>query len=359
MQEAKEAAARNTGFNRAGFFSLGVGETQIVRFLHGIDKMFIYNHGCGLANWEIGEGTRASLLATGTFVCPACNQPFADSDFVGERPGVLKAPTHQNVVTSDGKKSGYVCLEGSGFPCPLCAMRKPDGKALYPVREKVYGSAVIRMPNYENVMVNGVPTPKVVSVQDKLVEVEDQNGGKSIVPEVVIINQAYSNFWQALDSVHAQLQQSGGGGISWYDFTVTRVGEGLDTKYAFEKLSSDPMPLPFEQYASIIPDVCRTAEYFGSPEYYYSKGIAVQGFVPQQQPAQQQPQQAFAAPQPQVFAAPGFVAPAMPQPAAQPAQQPTPVAAPMPQPAAQPAQQPVEPETAFDGMRSGLASYSS
>jgi hypothetical protein len=369
MAEAKAAAARNQGgFSKAGWFSVEQGSPKVVRFLHGIDKMYIYNHSCGLANWEIGAETRTDLMSTGQFVCPACKQPFLDSDFVGERPGVLKAPVHNNVITPDGKKSVYVCLAGSGFPCPLCAMLKPDGKPLYPLREKVYGSAVIRKPNYEDVLVNNVPSRRLVSIEDSMVEVEDREGQKSIIPEVVVVNQAYSNFWQALDSVHAQLQQSGGGGISWFDFMVTRIGDGLDTKYSFDKLSQDPMPIPFSQYAAYIPDVERTASYFGSAEYYHSKGVMVQGYVPPAPQAAegQAPAQQYQAPvQQQFLQQPQGVVPVQ---APAPVPAPIPTEAPLQQPVQQPVQQPMpvqqpllspaNPQTEFEGMQNALAEFS-
>lgn len=364
-QAALEAArtAATSGGNGGGdfkFFSLKDGETAVVRFLTGMDDMHIYNHNCGLTNWEIGDFHRTQLLATGQFVCPNCKQPFAETDFVATRPAVIRIKQHDFVTSpADGTKRTFVCLKQSGLPCPICAvpqkMDEKKGKMVdtFRIAERMYGAAVVRKVVKGTRMESGVMIPVIESVENELITVKDENGADVIRPNVVLLAMGYGNFWEAVGSVHDQLQASMAGGISQFDFEITRIGSGLDTKYTIAKLSNIPTPEPWEAHAPLIPSIPEYLERIGSVEYYTKHGwlnpdgTFAAASAPAPAPAQQQYGQQYVAPAPMPQYAPAPAPQYAPAPAPAPATAPQAYATPVPQyaapaPAPQPAPAPVQ-----------------
>lgn len=277
LDEARKAAS---SFSSSGvsFLTLKDGESVILRFLNGIDTMAIYNHSCGVQNAEISEAdVTASLEAHGFVACVNCGEPLnleEGGDIVGVRPSILAAPVHSAPSPSDGRRRPFVCLTGTEYECPICAVMKADkpSEQAFPARDRYYGLAVVRKAKMEKKVRQGIPTMVVKDIEDSYVT-DEETGEQRL--EVVLISQAFSNFWGTLDNV-AKAQ----GSIAYFDFQVTRYGKEFDTKYVFEKMQDEPSPIPFSQYADAMFDIGEFLDNtIGSPKYYQKFGWHVPGYV--------------------------------------------------------------------------------
>lgn len=313
LEDARQKASQSFD-SSFSFASWKDGETKIVRFLHGMDNMFIFKHECGADNFEMGATAVNETTNSGQAVlCPVCEKPLNVSpaeeggDIIALRPGIIGVPTHSAISPKDGVRRTFVCLDGTEYDCPICKIINPEkNKQQYPARNLYYGSAVVREGKEEKVVVSGIPTLKIVGVEDSY---RTTDGGDKVL-DVILLSQSWGNFWSVLDNV--MMNQ---GSVAYYDFLVTRHGQKLDTKFHFEKLQSEPTPVPFSQYADAVPDVTGFLDNsLGHPSYYEKHGFPVVGYVaekeeaepkpeqqslPVQEPAESKPEPAAAAPAPQ------------------------------------------------------------
>ena len=360
--------AENRGTGGKSFFKLEEGQRAVLRFLSPMVDNYVVNHasaGCSChielpkSDWDkTKEQTGQNPL------CPVCQKPFADADIIGVKEGVTGGGFHYI------QGSGYLlCLDDpineQPYACPLCQTMvektKRDGTkymAQNVPQDRAVGYAVVRKVNRSTgTDSRGMPVEQVTGIEDELVE---KNG--ALVPNVVIDDQAYSNFWSFLMRKDDDFRDP----ITYYDWEIQRVDR---TTYTITKVSAQGEIVDIERYRPYM--ATTLAEHVaskGTPQYYTSKGIHVPGFQQEggAQPvpgyaqstlaaAAQPVQPAQAAPAPQAYGqpyAPQYGQPAQAYPAqAAPAQvpmqpqqpvqpvQPTQAA---PQPYGQPAQAPVQ-----------------
>lgn len=334
--------AENKGSSGYGYFKLDIGSSAVLRFLSPMVDNVVVNHasvGCS-CNIEIPQDmwNRTKEQTGQNPVCPICQRPFADTDVITVKEGVRGGGFHYI------PNGGYVlCLDdidnNQPYACPLCQTQvektKRDGTKYMGAnvpQDRMCAYAVIRKVNRERgTDGRGMPVEQIVSIEDEMVE---RNG--AMVPNVVIVDQAYSNFWAQLTSKDDDFCDP----ITYYDYEVYR--SDMRT-YVVTKIQRPAEVVDIERYR---PYMTRTlaehVSFKGTPQYYTSKGIYVPGFTPedgavpgyapstlagaaqQQYAPQTAPQQPAAAPAQSAY---------MPQPVGSQPMQPQPV-----QPAPQPAQ---------------------
>jgi hypothetical protein len=329
--------------SRADFFKLEIGQSAVLRFLSPMVDNYMVNHasaGCACCieipqhDWE---ETKAQTGKNPE--CPVCHQPFGDNDIITAKEGVRGGGFHYE------QGAGYLlCLDDPDndqpYACPLCqklvTKEKRDGTKYQTTntpQDRLVGYAVVcNVKRETGTDGRGLPVETVTGIEDEYIE---KNG--AMVPHVVIVDQAFSNFWSMMTSKDDDFRDP----ITYYVWEVQRTDRAT---YQVNKLSLPPQVVDIERYR---PYMTRTlAEYVaskGTPQYYASKGVPMQGDTPEggapavpgyaqgtlaaaaaPAPAPQgQPYQQYAAPA-QQYAPQQFSAPA-PAPQAQqaaPAQQP-------------------------------------
>lgn len=273
--------AENKGSSGYGYFKLDIGSSAVLRFLSPMVDNVVVNHasvGCS-CNIEIPQDmwNRTKEQTGQNPVCPICQRPFADTDVITVKEGVRGGGFHYI------PNGGYVlCLDdidnNQSYACPLCQTQvektKRDGTKYMGAnvpQDRMCAYAVIRKVNRERgTDGRGMPVEQIVSIEDEMVE---RNG--AMVPNVVIVDQAYSNFWAQLTSKDDDFCDP----ITYYDYEVYR--SDMRT-YVVTKIQRPAEVVDIERYR---PYMTRTlaehVSFKGTPQYYTSKGIYVPGFTPE------------------------------------------------------------------------------
>lgn len=273
--------AENKGSSGYGYFKLDIGSSAVLRFLSPMVDNVVVNHasvGCS-CNIEIPQDmwNRTKEQTGQNPVCPICQRPFADTDVITVKEGVRGGGFHYI------PNGGYVlCLDdidnNQPYACPLCQTQvektKRDGTKYMGAnvpQDRMCAYAVIRKVNRERgTDGRGMPVEQIVSIEDEMVE---RNG--AMVPNVVIVDQAYSNFWAQLTSKDDDFCDP----ITYYDYEVYR--SDMRT-YVVTKIRRPAEVVDIERYR---PYMTRTlaehVSFKGTPQYYTSKGIYVPGFTPE------------------------------------------------------------------------------
>lgn len=273
--------AENKGSSGYGYFKLDIGSSAVLRFLSPMVDNVAVNHasvGCS-CNIEIPQDmwNRTKEQTGQNPVCPICQRPFADTDVITVKEGVRGGGFHYI------PNGGYVlCLDdidnNQPYACPLCQTQvektKRDGTKYMGAnvpQDRMCAYAVIRKVNRERgTDGRGMPVEQIVSIEDEMVE---RNG--AMVPNVVIVDQAYSNFWAQLTSKDDDFCDP----ITYYDYEVYR--SDMRT-YVVTKIQRPAEVVDIERYR---PYMTRTlaehVSFKGTPQYYTSKGIYVPGFTPE------------------------------------------------------------------------------
>lgn len=273
--------AENKGSSGYGYFKLDIGSSAVLRFLSPMVDNVVVNHasvGCS-CNIEIPQDmwNRTKEQTGQNPVCPICQRPFADTDVITVKEGVRGGGFHYI------PNGGYVlCLDdidnNQPYACPLCQTQvektKRDGTKYMGAnvpQDRMCAYAVIRKVNRERgTDGRGMPVEQIVSIEDEMVE---RNG--AMVPNVVIVDQAYSNFWAQLTSKDDDFCDP----ITYYDYEVYR--SDMRT-YVVTKIQRPAEVVDIERYR---PYMTRTlaehVSFKGTPQYYTSKGIDVPGFTPE------------------------------------------------------------------------------
>lgn len=273
--------AENKGSSGYGYFKLDIGSSAVLRFLSPMVDNVVVNHasvGCS-CNIEIPQDmwNRTKEQTGQNPVCPICQRPFADTDVITVKEGVRGGGFHYI------PNGGYVlCLDdidnNQPYACPLCQTQvektKRDGTKYMGAnvpQDRMCAYAVIRKVNRERgTDGRGMPVEQIVSIEDEMVE---RNG--AMVPNVVIVDQAYSNFWAQLTSKDDDFCDP----ITYYDYEVYR--SDMRT-YVVTKIQRLAEVVDIERYR---PYMTRTlaehVSFKGTPQYYTSKGIYVPGFTPE------------------------------------------------------------------------------
>lgn len=273
--------AENKGSSGYGYFKLDIGSSAVLRFLSPMVDNVVVNHasvGCS-CNIEIPQDmwNRTKEQTGQNPVCPICQRPFADTDVITVKEGVRGGGFHYI------PNRGYVlCLDdidnNQPYACPLCQTQvektKRDGTKYMGAnvpQDRMCAYAVIRKVNCERgTDGRGMPVEQIVSIEDEMVE---RNG--AMVPNVVIVDQAYSNFWAQLTSKDDDFCDP----ITYYDYEVYR--SDMRT-YVVTKIQRPAEVVDIERYR---PYMTRTlaehVSFKGTPQYYTSKGIYVPGFTPE------------------------------------------------------------------------------
>lgn len=273
--------AENKGSSGYGYFKLDIGSSAVLRFLSPMVDNVVVNHasvGCS-CNIEIPQNmwNRTKEQTGQNPVCPICQRPFADTDVITVKEGVRGGGFHYI------PNGGYVlCLDdidnNQPYACPLCQTQvektKRDGTKYMGAnvpQDRMCAYAVIRKVNRERgTDGRGMPVEQIVSIEDEMVE---RNG--AMVPNVVIVDQAYSNFWAQLTSKDDDFCDP----ITYYDYEVYR--SDMRT-YVVTKIQRPAEVVDIERYR---PYMTRTlaehVSFKGTPQYYTSKGIYVPGFTPE------------------------------------------------------------------------------
>lgn len=332
--------AENKGSSGYGYFKLDMGSSAVLRFLSPMVDNVVVNHasvGCS-CNIEIPQDmwNRTKEQTGQNPVCPICQRPFADTDVITVKEGVRGGGFHYI------PNGGYVlCLDdidnNQPYACPLCQTQvektKRDGTKYMGAnvpQDRMCAYAVIRKVNRERgTDGRGMPVEQIVSIEDEMVE---RNG--AMVPNVVIVDQAYSNFWAQLTSKDDDFCDP----ITYYDYEVYR--SDMRT-YVVTKIQRPAEVVDIERYR---PYMTRTlaehVSFKGTPQYYTSKGIYVPGFTSEDGAVQQ----GYSAPTQQFAQAPASVP--MQPPMAPQGVQSAPAAPVASQPAPMPSQQQYAPQTA-------------
>lgn len=271
--------AENKGGTGAGFFKLNVGDNAVLRFLSPMVDNVVVNHasaGCG-CNIEIPQSlwNRTKEQTGENPVCPICQKPFGDQDVITVKEGARGGGFHYI------PNGGYLlCLDdvdnNQPYACPLCQTQvekeKRDGtKYMAPntPQDRMCGYAVVRTVNRQRTTDGrGMPVDEIVGIDDEMVE---RNG--VMVPNVVIVDQAYSNFWAQLTSKDDDFCDP----ITYYDYEVTRA----DTRtYVVTKIQRPGEIVDIERYRPYMKrTLAEHVAFKGTPQYYTSKGIFVQGYT--------------------------------------------------------------------------------
>lgn len=273
--------AENKGSSGYGYFKLDIGSSAVLRFLSPMVDNVVVNHAsvrCS-CNIEIPQDmwNRTKEQTGQNPVCPICQRPFADTDVITVKEGVRGGGFHYI------PNGGYVlCLDdidnNQPYACPLCQTQvektKRDGTKYMGAnvpQDRMCAYAVIRKVNRERgTDGRGMPVEQIVSIEDEMVE---RNG--AMVPNVVIVDQAYSNFWAQLTSKDDDFCDP----ITYYDYEVYR--SDMRT-YVVTKIQRPAEVVDIERYR---PYMTRTlaehVSFKGTPQYYTSKGIYVPGFTPE------------------------------------------------------------------------------
>ena len=367
--------AEGRGSGSTNYFKLKEGESAVLRFLSPMVDNYVVSHasvGCACHIEIPKHDWDAQRAQTGQNpLCPACEQPFADTDIVGMKEGARGGAFHFV------QGSGYLlCLDdpdnNQPYQCPLCQMMVEKTKwgtnekymAPNVPQDRMLGYAVVRTINkVKGTDGRGMPTEEIGDIADEMIE---SNG--VAIPNVVLVDQAWSNFWSALTYKYDDFRDP----ITYYDWEVSRTGRNT---YTLTKVGRPAEIIDLAKYEPFMKHtLAERVAYKGSPATYTSKGIMVPGYTPEGggvpgytpsglaggaqntlNAAAQPMAQPYSAPMAQPYAAPAAnpfqgVPAQVPSQAQQPyAAQPTqmaPAAAPVAQPATAPAPQQMAPQMA-------------
>ena len=313
--EMMQERAERSGGGSLDFFKIESGETKFIRPLNPLMAEYVVSHSCGMVGVPMSAKQVSESVAAGQPVlCPNCGQPLTEQDLGEMREGLLAVDMHNYTHCPDGKFRGLGCLsspvnDGMGllehvpgtdapYACPLCAGGGKDSRP----KGRLAGFAVERKVLTEKVNDMGRIVTNIVGVED--VMVTDENTGVQR-PKVVLIEMAYMTLWQKM----GQAVGGVGGSICDYDWSITRTGEKLTTRYVVAPVGDlrNPQPIvSLDPYREYMPDIKRFYAYKCSPKLWSESGFMVQGYVPEggaqqqghQQPYQQQGYQQGYAPQP-------------------------------------------------------------
>lgn len=265
----------NGGF---GWFRLKKGESAILRFLTPMVDCVVVNHasaGCN-CNIEIPKMEWDKGIAEGKpIVCPVCGKPFSDADIVDVKEGTAGGDFH----FVKGANRSVWCLNDpenqQPYSCPLCEqeVEKEYNGRKYMAKNnpspRLYGYAVVREAEYETTVNSmGIPDKQVKSIKDKMIEKDGE-----MVPEVVMVNQAYGNFWSILNDQDPTYFDS----ITYYDWEIQRIDERT---YRFNRLNfqtGETDNTPYKPYMTrTLADLVAS---MGTPQAYNSCGIQVEGYA--------------------------------------------------------------------------------
>lgn len=275
---SKEAEERSNG---AGYLKINENESAIIRFLSPlVDNYELVHTSAGCAchiemprqAWESYRGSTGENP-----MCPICGKPFADQDVIGVKEGARGGGFHYI------EGSGYLlCLDDPDnnhpYQCPLCLMqvektrRSDNSKYMAPntPQNRMCAYAVLRTAKKDRgTDGRGLPTEEIVGIEDEMVE---RNG--VMVPNVVIVDQAWSNFWASLTHKGDDFCDP----ITYYDYEVKRTGKA---SYQITKIQRPAEIVSIDRYK---PYMTRTlAEHVlgkGTPQYYTGRGVYVAGYTP-------------------------------------------------------------------------------
>ena len=279
LSVAQRLAQEENNHNQNGFsyFRLKEGEEAILRFLTPMVDMVEVNHvsaGCE-CHIEIPKDQWDSTIAKGEqVVCQVCGKPFTDSDIVGVKEGAAGGQFH----FIRGANRSVWCLNDPDnqqpYSCPLCEQevekefngRKYMGKNTPSPR--LYGYAVVREAEIvKTTDQRGMPLNKVVGIKDKMIE----NNGQ-LVPQVVMVNQAYGNFWKVLNEFDSTYCNS----ITYYDWQIKRIDSRT---YQIERVNQEGNIVDIALYKPFMTrSLTDLVAGMGTPQVYTNLGIAVPGF---------------------------------------------------------------------------------
>lgn len=172
--------------------------------------------------------------------------------FLTDGEDIILARVHEYVTCFDGSKRSFVCRRQLDEECELC---KSDDEKASKWRELGYGVAVWREPRRKD--------GRIV-FGTKLEEVEVEKDGaivREMQPWVGIIAKAPRNFWSWFNGAYQTK-----GTLLDRDYTIKRVGSGMDTVY--QAFPEDPQPLDLEKFAPFVPNLEEMLLGMGSKEYY-------------------------------------------------------------------------------------------
>ena len=323
------------------YLRLRNGESKFIRFISDTtESVAVQCPNCG----EQQDRAKA-LLANST--CSRCGTPLKDAYTFFQRPKIEYVRMHTFVPTSnpDIPRTSMVCIgdrenvafgliEGnqngySKYRCPVCedprnTVQRDDGRT-YQRRASLRGYALAVERNID-VAEEYDPNGNPVKVKRYASDVVIDNPDGSKRPNIFIVDMPKS-FWEQIDDGSVYTRS-----ITEYDLMITRVGDGLDTKYIVEKVGA-PEKWDESTYLPFCPDLHKMLSAMGSfkryqrmgfePEVYGSQGyqmpqaapVASQGYGnPPQAPYAQQSGQGYgnggySAPAPQQ-APQGYGAPA-------------------------------------------------
>lgn len=214
-EEAKEASTSRS-FHRTEFFSIDDGESIIVRFLTDADPDPDYPH---VDSW---------ITVDQHGFIPTRGKP---SDW----PEGRNWPSTMSAVCRDDD-----AFAGMFDDCYICDHMKNKKGEDYNPTPRVWALAVEREEVFDD-------DGERLGIRDKEVEVETDDG-KRMAKVVLIVNQAYSNFFTHLQGYAGRF-----GTILDRDFYIKREGGGTDTKYHF--VHEDPLWAEDEEGNDIVFDL--------------------------------------------------------------------------------------------------------
>lgn len=291
LNEIQQAISRSSGGGEFPdrpyeFLKIADGETTTYRIVSGIEEKTVYSHHCGLTEYEVATQFINETVAAGKqMTCPQCGEPLLDSDVVAVRPAVIAAWTHNFVPSSSGTNTRFVCLnklksnldaQGNPIvPCPVCAVTTTNDKGkvvpAHPARLSLFGLALERKKRMTQGMANGVFT----SVIEGIDTVMNDKGE----PKLVLIEKGI-NFWKQLISIYESNKS-----IAYWDYDVSRIGQGTGTTYSIQRVSNDPTILPFSSYSdgltTSVKYLTDSLDYQGSAKHYNKSGWSVDGSAPE------------------------------------------------------------------------------
>lgn len=220
--EQAEQAASHPSFNSIKYFSLNEGESAYVRLLSGHLE---------------GEGylTVDQHNASPTRPAPAGYQ--------GKWPQIMSATCRNDQAFRGDPMHG---------DCFLCAeFARTGDKRAYKPSSRSWALAVVRKPMMEN--------GRAVGFEDSMIEIE-RDGQKLMVPEIVILNFAWNNFWANLANTYVTH-----GTWNDRDLYIRRTGKELTTNYPVSE--QEPVAWPSGRTRNIA-----LAQHEANPEAFPDPG---------------------------------------------------------------------------------------
>lgn len=220
-QQAREEAKKALpSFNKTHFFSLGNGESVVLRLIDDSPEwIWIHQHG-----FVPTKGAPKDWKSEGKDGAPAKKWPATMNAVC------RKAKNEGDLVFPEHEGKCFICDEMRGNPKTKDGKYRPSIKlwARAVIRDEVKGTPAM----VEAEMIKAHEVGKTVGFQDKIIEVQDTDddgnkvGDPKKVADVVVINMGMKNFFGAL-----QASFDAYGTVLDRDYRITRRGEGLETEY--------------------------------------------------------------------------------------------------------------------------------